>query len=655
MTRILVVEDEPGIALGLRNDLTLEGYAVEVAADGETASLRARQTRFDLILLDVMLPRRDGFAVCRELRRAGVNTPVILLTARAQEAEKVLGLELGADDYVTKPFSPLELCARIKAVLRRAGGERPRLCRFGDVEVDFERCLARRAGARVDLTPLEFQVLEALLEAGGRLLSRESLIERVWGRGVSISDRVVDNHVLNLRRKLEEKPAEPRYLLSVRGLGYRLREFSRKPDRILTAARQWTNRRAVTSPLEEANMKPMAKARIIFTVALAISSPAAAADDKQAQLLLQAAQAKETVQGDLPGAIELYGQAVKEAEANRALAAKALILMGECYRKLGAAESGRVYEQVLRDYPEQQEAVAIAQARLSVGNPVYRSGGGAGTQLVWFDRAGKALGTLGPPGNWSGLSLAPDSTRAAAARSGAQGPYDIWLLDLPRNLSNRLTFHPGTDWLPVWSPDGSRIVFASDRGGSFDLYQKSSGGDSGEEPLLQSSDTKHPVDWSPDGRHVLYVLTDANTGNRDLWVLPLEGDRKPFPFLQSRFHQVQGQFSPDGKWVAYTSNESGRFQVYVQGFSGAPSGFGGKWQISANGGGQPRWRGDGRELFYLSTDRKLMAVEVRLAGGVEAGAPRELFQTSAAGGPFFAGVYDVTADGQRFLINSTLK
>jgi two-component system alkaline phosphatase synthesis response regulator PhoP len=221
MTQILIVEDEPAIALGLRNDLTMEGYAVEVAADGDTASQRGREGRFDLILLDVMLPKKDGFAVCRELRRAGVRTPVILLTARAQEAEKVLGLELGADDYVTKPFSPMELCARIKAVLRRTAPGRASNCRFGEVEVDFERCQARRAGNSVDLTPLEFKVLAALINAGGRMLSRDRLIEDVWGQGVSITDRVVDNHILNLRRKLESNPAAPQYLLSVRGLGYR--------------------------------------------------------------------------------------------------------------------------------------------------------------------------------------------------------------------------------------------------------------------------------------------------------------------------------------------------------------------------------------------------------------------------------------------------
>jgi len=221
MTTILVVEDEPGIALGLRNDLTLEGYAVEVAGDGETAFQRAQETAFDLILLDVMLPRKDGFAVARGLRRAGVKTPIILLTARAEESEKVFGLELGADDYVTKPFSPMELCARIKAVLRRTSGEQPQRFCFGTVMVDFARGIASRGKVAVNLTALEFKVLAALIHAGGRFLSRDQLIAQVWGHGVSITDRVVDNHIMNLRRKLEDVPAEPRYLISVRGLGYR--------------------------------------------------------------------------------------------------------------------------------------------------------------------------------------------------------------------------------------------------------------------------------------------------------------------------------------------------------------------------------------------------------------------------------------------------
>ena len=219
--RILIVEDEPAIALGLKNDLTLEGYAVEVAADGDTASRRATETAFDLILLDVMLPKKDGFAVCRDLRRAGLKTPIIMLTARALEPEKVLGFGLGADDYVTKPFSPLELCARIKAVLRRAVPEPPHRCRFGPVDVDFGKGVVTRAGTAVDLTPLELKVLAALVQARGRLLSRDQLIDTVWGARTAISDRVVDNHVMNLRRKLEDTPAAPRYLVSARGLGYR--------------------------------------------------------------------------------------------------------------------------------------------------------------------------------------------------------------------------------------------------------------------------------------------------------------------------------------------------------------------------------------------------------------------------------------------------
>jgi DNA-binding response OmpR family regulator len=221
MPRILIVEDEHAIALGLRNDLALEGYDVEVAATGDAGATRAREGTFDLMLLDVMLPGKDGFAVCRELRRAGVKTPIILLTARAQETEKVLGLELGADDYVTKPFSPMELRARIKAVLRRTATGDDETYRFGTIEVDFARCRALRSGADAALTPLEFKLLATLIRARGRLLSRSQLIDAVWGAGTAITDRVVDNHVMNLRRKLEEHPAEPRHLISSRGLGYR--------------------------------------------------------------------------------------------------------------------------------------------------------------------------------------------------------------------------------------------------------------------------------------------------------------------------------------------------------------------------------------------------------------------------------------------------
>jgi len=221
MSRILIVEDEPDIALGLEDDLKVEGHEVAVVRDGETACLRGREPAWDLILLDVMLPRKDGFEVCRELRRSGVRTPIILLTAKAQEAEKVLGLELGADDYVTKPFSPRELRARIKAVLRRLSPEQGETYRFGDVEVDFGRAEVRRDGSAVEVTPIEFKLLAVFIARRGRVLSREQLLDAAWGRGMHVTDRAVDAHIVNLRRKIEPHPTEPRFLHSVRGLGYR--------------------------------------------------------------------------------------------------------------------------------------------------------------------------------------------------------------------------------------------------------------------------------------------------------------------------------------------------------------------------------------------------------------------------------------------------
>lgn len=221
MPRILIVEDDVDLAFGLEDDLKTEGYEMEVVRDGVTASRRAREGPWDLILLDVMLPGKDGFEVCRDLRRSGLRTPIIMLTAKTQEAEKVLGLELGADDYVTKPFSPRELRARIKAALRRSAAEAPEVYRFGDVEVDFTRAELRRAGAPVEITPLEFKLMSVFIHSRGRVLNREQLLEAAWGRDTFVTDRVVDHHIVNLRRKIEPQPEEPRYLLSVRGMGYR--------------------------------------------------------------------------------------------------------------------------------------------------------------------------------------------------------------------------------------------------------------------------------------------------------------------------------------------------------------------------------------------------------------------------------------------------
>ena len=219
--RILIVEDEPSIALVLEDDMRREGYAPVVVSDGDTAIREATSQAFDLILLDVMLPGKDGFEVCRDVRRAGVKTPIMLLTAKTEEAEKVLGLESGADDYVTKPYSVRELRARVKAHLRRAEVPAPEVYRFGENELDFVRCELRRRGAIVELSALEFKLLSTFVKREGRVLTRAQLLDEVWGPGTHVTDRVVDNQVTNLRKKIEPEPERPRHLVSLRGLGYR--------------------------------------------------------------------------------------------------------------------------------------------------------------------------------------------------------------------------------------------------------------------------------------------------------------------------------------------------------------------------------------------------------------------------------------------------
>jgi len=221
MTRVLVVEDEPSIALGLEDDLTLEGYDVVVARDGNAGTKEALEQNFDVILLDIMLPGRNGFDVCRELRRRGITTPIIMLTAKAHEAEKVMGLELGADDYVTKPFSPAELRARIKAVLRRSTTEDTPVYRFGDVEVNFSRFELRRGGNAVHVTPIELKLLATFVRNRGKVMRRAEIKDDVWGTDAFMTDRVIDTHIANLRKKIEPDVASPKYIVSVRGVGYR--------------------------------------------------------------------------------------------------------------------------------------------------------------------------------------------------------------------------------------------------------------------------------------------------------------------------------------------------------------------------------------------------------------------------------------------------
>ena len=223
MKRILLVEDEPGLVLTLRDRLAKEGYSIETSADGESGLERAAREPFDLVLLDVMLPRVNGFDVLRELRKRAVETPVIMLTAKGQVVDKVVGLKLGADDYVTKPFEMVELLARIEAKLRRGAAtvHPSEGYQFGDVRVDFRRAEVTKAGAALDLSAREFQLLKYFIEHRGATLTREELLNEVWGYNAMPSTRTVDVHVAWLRQKVEPNQRHPQYILTVHGMGYK--------------------------------------------------------------------------------------------------------------------------------------------------------------------------------------------------------------------------------------------------------------------------------------------------------------------------------------------------------------------------------------------------------------------------------------------------
>ena len=223
---ILVVEDDPSITLGLQMNLEAEGYEVSIAVDGEDGLLRAVSASVDLVILDVMLPKMNGFEVVKAIRSQGNHVPVVMLSARGAEMDKVMGLELGAEDYITKPFSLAELLARVKAVLRRDGIARQapeRVVRAGDLEIDSAMRQVSKAGALVALTATEFDVLWCLVEASSRVLTRDDILTRVWGPGHHGTLRTIDNFLLQLRTKLESDPAEPEHLLTVRGVGYRFK------------------------------------------------------------------------------------------------------------------------------------------------------------------------------------------------------------------------------------------------------------------------------------------------------------------------------------------------------------------------------------------------------------------------------------------------
>lgn len=222
--KILIVEDDAGISLSLKDELQAEGFSAITAADGKKSLAAAGKEKPDLILLDLMLPGMSGLEVCKRLRGEGNTTPIIMLTVRDREVDKVLGLELGADDYVTKPFSLRELVSRIKAVLRRAEERTAELSDygFGEIALDFKKYEARRRGEKLDLTPLEFRMLKCLIQKKGQVVTRDDFLDQIWGKdNVAVSNRTVDSHIANIRKKIEDDPARPKYLLSIRGVGYK--------------------------------------------------------------------------------------------------------------------------------------------------------------------------------------------------------------------------------------------------------------------------------------------------------------------------------------------------------------------------------------------------------------------------------------------------
>jgi serine/threonine protein kinase len=302
----------------------------------------------------------------------------------------------------------------------------------------------------------------------------------------------------------------------------------------------------------------------------------------------------------------------------------------------------------------------VAHALFSIsqnGVLVYQIGSSTSSQLQWFDRSGKRLSTIGTPARYANPRISPHARKVAVDIDDPETKQDIWLINLENGVRSRFTFGPAAaDQTPIWSPDEASVLWMSARNTGFGFYVKGTAGSGGEEPISWSSPTplnvRVPTDWSRDGRFLLYTSSPPDW-ILQMWILPMTGERKPHAFVHSQSSEREGQFSPDGQWVAYSSNESARWQVYVVPFPGP----GGKYQISTGGGQQPRWRRDGKELYFLTPDKKLMAVSVKAGATFEFGEPAVLFQTRAreplSSEEVFT--YDVSPDGQRFLINENLE
>lgn len=271
--------------------------------------------------------------------------------------------------------------------------------------------------------------------------------------------------------------------------------------------------------------------------------------------------------------------------------------------------------------------------------------GGVEGRLTWFDRQGKIAGTVAEVGLYRTLTISPDGKQVAFERNDPQTQNrDIWVLEFDRGTATRFTSDPGWDAFPTWSPDGSRIVFTSNRSGVYDLYQKASSG-SGEETLLyKSTEGKGPTSWSPDGRHLLYYSLGQPTHVKLLAVTGPE-ERQPVPVVDPRFTSITARFSPDGRWIAYSSNESGANEVSVRAFDSASGSVGKPVVVTKGGGRTPLWRGDGKEMFYIAQDGTAMAVDIDTSGEIRAGTPKSLFKVPA--GVLF---WDVSPDGSRFLM-----
>jgi Tol biopolymer transport system component len=329
------------------------------------------------------------------------------------------------------------------------------------------------------------------------------------------------------------------------------------------------------------------------------------------------------------------------------LFARAGVLLAQPVDPAGLEPAGEpvvVTERVYRSFSDRQAEFAVSER----GVLAYGGGRHPNRRLVWLDRRGRQVGTVADAGEYGDVALAPDGSRLAVEQLDPErGTRDIWVFDLARGGSFKLTFDPADDGTPVWSPDGTRIIYVSNRAGRWDMYQRLASGAENEELVAQNLGV--PVDWSSDGRYVSYEAYDQTTGS-DLWVMPLE-TRKPQAFLQRPFMEREPHFSPDSRWLAYSSSESTQREVYVETFPAS----GRRWKISTDYGRKPRWRADGRELFYVGRDDMLMAVAITGQGPtLRGGPPQPLFKLPIVGADILHH-YAVSADGQRFLVNALVE